>query len=32
MQQAACTPPRTYDTLVGGSKSAKQAAQQVGVR
>jgi len=31
MQQAACTPPRTYDTLIGRSKPAKQTAQQVGV-
>jgi hypothetical protein len=31
MQQAVGTSPKTYDSLVGRSKSAQQAAQQVGV-
>jgi hypothetical protein len=31
MQQSASTSPKTYDTLIGRSKSAKQTAQQVGV-
>ena len=31
MQQAACSSPKTYDALVGGSRSAKRSAQQVGV-
>ena len=31
MQQAAGTSPKTYDTLIGGSKSEKRATQQVGV-
>jgi hypothetical protein len=31
MQQAAATSPKTYDTLVGGTKPEKRAAQQVGV-
>src|SRR5665213_342068 len=30
-QQAANTSPKTYDTLIGGSKSEQRAAQQVGV-
>ena len=31
MQQAVGTSPKTYDTLIGGTKSAKKTAQQVGV-
>jgi len=31
MQQAASTSPKTYDSLVGRTKSAQQAPQQVGV-
>jgi transposase-like protein len=31
MQQAVGTSPKTYDTLIGGTKTAKRAAQQVGV-
>jgi len=31
MQQAVGTSPKTYDTLIGGTKSAKQTEQQVGV-
>ena len=31
MQQSAGTSPKTYGTLIGRSKSAKQTAQQVGV-
>jgi len=31
MQQAAATSPKTCDTLICGTKSAKRAAQQVGV-
>ena len=31
MQQSAGTSPKTYDTLIGRSKSAKQMAQRVGV-
>jgi transposase-like protein len=30
MQQSAGTSPKTYDTLIGRSKSAKQTAQQIG--
>src|SRR5580658_8651034 len=32
MQQAVGTSPKTYDTLIGGTKTAKRAAQQLGVR
>jgi transposase-like protein len=31
MQQAASTSPKTYDTLIGGSKPSRQKPQQVGV-
>ena len=31
MQQAAATSPKTYDALIGGTKSAKRATQRVGV-
>jgi hypothetical protein len=31
MQQAVGTSPKTYDTLFGGTNTAKRAAQQVGV-
>ena len=31
LQQSASTSPKTYDTLIGRSKPAKQTAQQVGV-
>jgi len=31
MQQAAATSPKTYDTLIGGTKPEERAAQQVGV-
>ena len=31
LQQSAGTSPKTYDTLIGRSKPAKQTAQQVGV-
>jgi len=31
MQQAVGTSPKTYDNLIGGTKTAKRAPQQVGV-
>jgi ISXO2-like transposase domain len=32
MQQAVGTSPKTYDTLIGGTKTAKRVPQEVGVR